>query len=334
MVLIVLLVIAILLQIFAAGVAIRLTRTTKYNSSWILFTIALVLMGVMRLDEFARALAERLGQQGTAQAHELVMPNGMYEWGGVATSLCFAVGVVMIQKVLGYMALREEQRRNSEKRILSAVIRAEENQRQIISKELHDGLGPLLSSAKMSMSALAAGSLDERQREIWANADYVLGEAVKGLREISNNLSPHVLDNFGVARALSTFINKLQPGCPMRIHFTTNLGGVRFDADKEVILYRVLCELVNNAMKHAGAENLWIDLQLERGGTILTVVRDDGRGFDSEAVLAGEQERGMGLSNIASRIGSIKGELRIESAPGEARRVRPGTKVTIRMGTK
>ncbi|WP_298064263.1 ATP-binding protein [uncultured Rikenella sp.] len=321
MVLLILLVISIVLQILAAGVAVRLIRTTKFNSSWILITIALVLMCVMRFNEFATVLSERTD----GRTNMIVIEWEYYVWVGVATSLCFAVGVFLVRKILNYIALREEQRRNSEKRLLSAVIRAEENQRQIISKELHDGLGPLLSSVRMSVSALSTQQLSDTQKEILANTEYVINEAVKGLTEISNNLSPHVLNNFGVARALNTFIRKLQPMCPAtRIAFDPgNMQQVRFDPDREVILYRVVCELINNALKHAGAGTLTIDMRTERDWVTVNVA-DDGRGFDPEA-----ESDGMGLSNIASRISSIRGELQIDSRPGGG-----GTRVFIRIHTR
>lgn len=320
MVLLILLVISIVLQIFAAGVAVRLTRTSKFNSSWILVTIALVLMCAMRFNEFAQALSLRTG----GRTNMIVMEPEYYVWVGVATSLCFAAGVFMIKKILNYIALREEQRRNSEKRVLSAVIRAEENQRQIISKELHDGLGPLLSSVRMSISALSTQQLSDTQREILANTEYVINEAVKSLTEISNNLSPHVLNNFGVAKALNTFIRKLQPMCPATgIVFTTDMREVRFNPDKEVILYRVVCELINNALKHAEARSLTVDMRMEREW-ITVRVADDGKGFDTEA-----ESDGMGLSNIASRISSIRGELQIDSRPNGG-----GTRVLIRIHSK
>lgn len=321
MVLLILLVISIVLQIFAAGVAVRLTRTTKFNSSWILITIALVLMCAMRFNEFAQALSERTD----GRTNMIVMEPEYYVWVGVATSLCFAVGIFMIKKILNYIALREEQRRNSEKRVLSAVIRAEENQRQIISKELHDGLGPLLSSVRMSVSALSTQQLSDTQKEILANTEYVINEAVKGLTEISNNLSPHVLNNFGVARALNTFVHKLQPMCPStRIVFDAgNMQQVRFEPDKEVILYRVVCELINNALKHAEAKMLTVDMRIEREWVTVNVA-DDGQGFDTEA-----ESDGMGLSNIASRISSIRGELHIDSHPYGG-----GTRVFIRINVK
>lgn len=318
MVLLILLIISIVLQIFAAGVAIRLTRTTKFNSSWILITIALVLMCAMRLNELASAVADRYD----AVANSIVMPEGVYEWVGVITSLCFAVGVFMIKKILNYITLKEQRRRSYEKRVLSAVLKAEENQRQIISKELHDGLGPLLSSVKMSISALTTQQLNDSQKEILANTDYVINEAVKSLKEISNNLSPHVLNNFGVAKAVNTFIFKLQPMCSTRILYTTNMRDYRFNPDKEVILYRVICELINNTLKHAEASRLSIDMQLERD-TVHVKVMDNGKGFDTEEV-----SDGMGLSNIASRISSVRGDIQIHSKPGG------GTRVEIKLTTR
>lgn len=322
MVLLILLIFSIVLQIFAAGVAIRFTRTTKFNSSWILITIALVLMCILRFNEFAQALAERT----MGRTNMIVMQEEYAIWFGVTTSLCFAVGVFMLKKILNYIALREKQRRINENRILSAVIRAEENQRQVISKELHDGLGPLLSSVRMSVSALSTHQLDATQQEILANTEYVINEAVKSLTEISNNLSPHVLNNFGVARALSRFINKLQPICPAtRISFVAeNMRELRFNPDKEVILYRVVCELINNALKHSQAKTLTIDMRADRDSITVDVV-DDGCGFDTEA-----DSDGMGLSNIASRISSIRGVLQIESQP----QTETGTRIYIRINSK
>ncbi len=322
MVLLILLLIAIVLQIVAAAVAIRLTRTTKYNSSWILITVALVLMCIMRYNEFAQQLSEVT--DGRTQF--FVLPRMIYVWIGVGTSLCFAVAVLLIKKVLNYLALREEQRRHHEKRILSAVLRAEENQRRVISKELHDGLGPLLSSAKMGLSAMEAlgegGSLSGKQREILANTDYVIAEALKSLREVSNNLSPHVLENFGLARALRIFIEKLQPSTPVKIEFTTNMTDVRLAPEKEVALYRVLCELVNNTLRHAQATLLTIDMQLA-GGMVTLLYADNGRGYDTE-----KESEGMGSWNMTSRIASVKGEMSVASRRAGRHK---GTRVTIKM---
>ena len=107
----------------------------------------------------------------------------------------------------------------------------------------------------MSISALSSGDTDERNREILRNANYVIDEAIRSLREISVNLSPHILNDFKLSRAISNFINRLPRGA-MRINFSTNLRTERFDMDIEVILYRIVCELINNSLKHPGPRSL------------------------------------------------------------------------------
>ena len=245
----ILLIISVILQIIAAIVAIGLTRRTKYNLSWMLFTVALTCMAFLRLGEYVQI----------TDLKEWRLPSEFFIWTGIVTSLCFAVGMLLVQKIFNYIARAERQRRISERRILNTVLRTEEKERQRFSKDLHDGLGPLLSSAKMSISALSSGDTDERNREILRNANYVIDEAIRSLREISVNLSPHILNDFGLSRAISNFINRLPRGA-MRINFSTNLRTERFDMDIEVILYRIVCELINNSLKHSGASVATVSL--------------------------------------------------------------------------
>ncbi len=302
MVLQVLLIISIVLQLVAAIVAIRLTRVTKYNLSWMLFTVALTLMAFMRFGEYIQI----------TKPFALRLPPELLVWMGVATSSFCAIGMLLVQKIFNYIADNERKRRMSEKRILNTVINTEEKERQRFSKDLHDGLGPLLSSAKMSLSALSSGGRTPQEQEaIVQNINYVIDEAIRSVREISANLSPHILNNFGLSRAISNFINKLAHG-EARVAFDTNLREERFDSDIEVILYRVVCELINNSLKHSGA--LLIRIRLRYENHILALdYSDDGCGF-----VPGEQKgQGMGISNIRSRISSLKGTFLLDSAPGE-----------------
>lgn len=301
MVLEILLIISVILQLVAATVAIGLTRRTKYNFSWILFTIALSCMAFLRFGEYVEV----------AGFNALRLPPLLNVWIGVATSLCFAVGVLLVQRIFTYIYVSEQKRRLSERRILNTVIRTEEVERQRFSRELHDGLGPLLSSARMSLSALSTDSLDQRNLEIIRNTNMVLDEAVRSLREVATNLSPHILNDFGLARAITSFINKLtREG--LKVNFTTNLRGERFDRDVEVVLYRVICELLNNSFTHSSATE--ITLSIEYSESLLHLhYRDNGCGFDPKA----KEHTGMGISNMSSRVGSIKGEFRLMSAPGQ-----------------
>lgn len=300
MVLKILLVVTIILQIIAALIAMRMTKVTKFNSAWILFAIALTLMVVQLLSEFINNLGR-----------DLVLPRDFMVWVGVVTSLCFAVGLFYVRKIIYYIASVEQKRRLTEKRILNTIISTEEKERRRFSKDLHDGMGPLLSSVKMSVSALSKMELDDSKREIIQNADYVIEEAIKSLKEISNNLSPHILNNFGVSRAVSNFINKLTLPSYLKINFQTNLKSTRFSNNIEAILYRVVCELVNNAIKYADPTQINISIMLE-GTDISLSVSDNGKGFDVERYES-HHNGGMGLSNISSRISSLKGTMDIKS---------------------
>ena len=155
------------------------------------------------------------------------------------------------------------------------MLRTEEKSRSRFAKDLHDGLGPLLSSARMSLSALQRESLPADQQEIIGNTTYVIDEAIRSLREISNNLSPHVLNDFGLARGIQNFVGKSSAMHDVKIRFTTNLRTERYDTDVEVILYRVICELINNSLKHSGCRAINLSLS-QNGSELRSTIRTTG----------------------------------------------------------
>jgi signal transduction histidine kinase len=220
----------------------------------------------------------------------------------------------------------EDSRRLTEKMFLNTIIQTEEKERKRFAKDLHDGLGPLLSSVKMSVSSLAQMKHDEASREIVENTELVINEAIKSLKEISDNLSPHILNNFGLVRALNNFANKINITKTIRINLITELKDERFDANVEVVLYRVICELINNTIKHAHAKKINISLSID--DDYMTIIyKDDGKGFDVNKIVEQQGSSGMGFSNIYSRINSLKGEINIESEN------KKGTQVTIKVLT-
>ncbi len=306
----ILLVISILIQTLATIYALRLVRATKYNSVWILFIVGFSLLSVERFVQLLMASGRDIDKW-------------WFGYLGIVISVCLSIGVMYAHKLFKYIARLNRQRTLQGKRILTAVLRTEEKARSRFSKELHDGLGPLLSSAKMSLSALAREGQNASQQEIIDNTTYVIDEAIRSLREISNNLSPHVLNDFGLARGVQNFIDKSAAIHDVKIRFTTNLRTERFDTDVEVILYRVICELINNSLKHAACKS--IDLSLSHNGTELALeYTDNGRGFTPGAVM----DCGMGLSNIASRINSLGGVFNITSSKGK------GMSASIRVDTR
>ena len=175
----------------------------------------------------------------------------------------------------------------------------------------------------MSLTALSREEHDADQREIIDNTTYVIDEAIRSLREISNNLSPHVLNDFGLA-ARRAELHRQERGDARRedpLHDQPALG--RYDTDIEVILYRVIRELINNSLKHAACTA--VNLSLAQNGFELTLdYTDNGRGFNPQAMM----DCGMGLSNIASRINSLGGTFDISSSKGK------GMRAAIRVNTQ
>ena len=307
----ILLILSIVVQTLATAYALRLVRATKYNSVWILFIVGFSLLTIERLVQ----LLMDLGVE--------VVPRWWFGYLGVTVSICLSIGVMYAHKLFRYIDRLNHQRTLLNKRILTAVLRTEEKARSRFSKELHDGLGPLLSSAKMSLTALSRDEHNAEQREIIDNTTYVIEEAIRSLREISNNLSPHVLNDFGLARGVQNFIDKSVAMHDVKIRFTTNLRSERYDTDVEVILYRVICELINNSLKHSGCTA--INLSLSQNGPELTLdYSDNGRGFNPQAMM----DCGMGLSTISSRINSLGGSCSITSSRGK------GMQAAIRVNTQ
>lgn len=297
----ILLIISILLQLFATFIAIRMIKETKYNSMWVLLGIALLLMTASRVLQFIHYVPKEDSSPGFIAL----------TWIGIATSVCITIALFYARKLVEYIDRLIFQKQLTSKRILSTVLRTEEKERIRFSKELHDGLGPLLSSAKMSCSALSQSGQSEANLEIIQNTNYVIDEAIRSLREISNNLSPHVLNEFGLGRGVENFVNRLGGTHDTKIAYTTNLSDERFDTDVEVILYRIICELINNTLKHSGATEATLDLQYN-SNSLKLAYRDNGKGFNPRSATGS----GMGLANIASRINTLNGTLELDSTKG------------------
>lgn len=298
----ILLIIAIVIEVVATIYAFTLIRRTKYNSIWILCLVGFTVMTIERCCQMA-------------------MLNGMdidfalFVFFGFAISIFISIAVLLADRLVEYLDRVDLQRQTLNRRILSAVLRTEERSRLHFSKEMHDGLGPLLSSAKMSLSALSPEGFSPEQQEILRGTAYVIDEAIRSVREISNNMSPQVLNDFGLAQGVKNFVSRSVSLHGVEIAYTTNLRAERFDKDVEVIIYRVICELINNSLKHSLCTLITLSLTL-KGKDLHLEYKDNGKGFNPQAVA----DCGMGLSNISSRIHSLNGELDLWSKSGEGMR--------------
>jgi signal transduction histidine kinase len=307
------LIISIPLQIIAAIIALRFMKLTKYRLSWILLSLSFVFMAVHKIIQ----LFENF--RGTPSITWQLIDD----WIGVLISVMIIGGVILIRELFYSLKRADNERVRSEKRVINAIINTEENERKRFAKDLHDGLGPILSTVKMSLSALTDRIKDPAGSVILNNTNHLVNEAISTIKDISNNLSPHVLTNFGLASAISAFTTKINQTKAVEIDFKSNMEAQRLDNDKEVVIYRAVCELINNSILHSGASRIEIELNKHEKFVTLQFY-DNGRGFDTSS-LRKEDTKGMGLSNIETRVKTVEGVFILESTPGK------GTSALIKM---
>jgi signal transduction histidine kinase len=294
------LILSVIIQFLAAVIAISLIRRTRNSLAWWLISMGFLVMAV-------RCLFELLIVIDPANKAENSMLNS---WLGVIVSLLMLLSLIFIKRIFNINKKYDELRKEKEAEVLSAIVKTEENERMRFAKELHDGLGPLLSSIKMSVSTIRKQMGNETDLRIIENADKLIDESIITIKEISNNISPHILNNFGLFKALQSFVTKIQNSHTINIVFNSNVDERRYNYNIEVVFYRVICELINNTLKHASAKRITIDLFEDKEELLLEYI-DDGVGFSPEKVELTSQ--GMGLANLKSRINSLNGTSQIVS---------------------
>ena len=150
------LIISITLQIVAAVLAIRLVRVTKYRASWIFISVGFILMAIKMIIKLMQFLNDDFSFY--------LRPAD--DWLGVVIAFLFTAGVFLIGEMFYTLSRAERERKRSERRLVRAIIQTEERERRRFAKDLHDGLGPLLSTARMTMSALLQYERDDHSRQI------------------------------------------------------------------------------------------------------------------------------------------------------------------------
>jgi signal transduction histidine kinase len=194
------------------------------------------------------------------------------------------------------------------------IITAEENERKRIAADLHDGVGQMMSAAKMNLSAFENDIQfnNENQKLSFEKVINLVDESCKEIRSVSHQMMPNALLKSGLASAVKEFLDKLDNRV-LKVNLYTEGLNERLDSNVETVLYRVIQECVNNVIKHSGASSLDISLIKDKDG-IAATIEDNGRGFDTKDR---QNFEGIGLKNIASRIGYLKGAVDFDSTPGQ-----------------
>ncbi|PRY16398.1 PAS domain S-box-containing protein [Pontibacter ummariensis] len=208
-----------------------------------------------------------------------------------------------------------QMRLNQQKALLLAVLEAQEEERRRISEALHNGVAQILYAAKLNLEQVT----QQVPGELIQPADKLLGEAIKETRRVSHELTPIILNDFGLEKAVEHFCRQYEQS-PVKVNWEIDLEG-RLASFLETALYRICQELLNNVMKHAQATQADV-LLVQEDGEVTLKVRDNGKGISGEP---GEM-KGIGLRTITDRVQLLNGTFSI-TTPSTG----TGTLVTVKI---
>lgn len=204
-----------------------------------------------------------------------------------------------------------------------AVFKGEEQERTRMAKDLHDGLGGLLSGIKYALTSMKGNFLmtPENNQALERSMD-MLDSSIKEMRRVAHNMMPEALVKFGLDTALKDFCNDINQIAVLKVTYQSIiLANAPPDQTTSIAIYRIVQELVHNSMKHAAARTAIVQLSITDGKISITV-EDDGKGFDTSIL---KHSKGIGWSNIQSRVDFLNGKMDVQSGPGK------GTSVHIEL---
>jgi len=208
----------------------------------------------------------------------------------------------------------------SRARLLAKVVTAQEEERQRISRELHDETGQALTTLLVQLKVCQGIQDRTAMREKLTEIRQLVSQAVEDVRRLALDLRPAALDDLGLVPALEWYLKERAGKSGLSIHFAAGqIKELQLPREKEVVLYRVVQEALSNTIRHANARHAWVDLGLEDGRLKISI-RDDGCGFDLHQVTA-SNSGGLGLLGMRERVELIGGLYEIHSKPGEGTRI-------------
>lgn len=203
---------------------------------------------------------------------------------------------------------------------IDAMLKGQEEERSRIAKDLHDGLGGLLSGTKLSFTTMKDNLiLTPENTEKFDNSLNMLDKTMNDLRKIAHNLMPESLVKFGLDEALKDFCNSIQSGTNTTIKYQKIGIYKKLNNTYQTFIYRIIQELVNNALKHSQAKEILVQLAIHKDNIHITV-EDDGIGYNKNSV---GFKKGIGLANIEYRVNYLNGIIDTVSSPNN------GTSVNI-----
>jgi len=199
--------------------------------------------------------------------------------------------------------------------VTEAVLKGEAQERTRLAKDLHDGLGGLLSGIKYSLNTMKGNLiLTKDNSQAFERSLDMLDSSIKEMRRVAHNMMPEALVKFGLDTALKDFCFDINLSGALQVTYQSfGLVNATIESSTSITIYRIVQELINNTLKHASASTAIV--QVTKSDSHLSVtVEDNGKGFDTSLLT---QSKGIGWSNIQNRVEFLKGKLDVQSHPGK-----------------
>jgi two-component system NarL family sensor kinase len=247
-----------------------------------------------------------------------------------------AAATLLIISLLSYRNYKQKQKLQqvriseleTEKQLTAteAVLKGEEQERTRLAKDLHDGLGGMLSGIKHSFGNMKQNLImTPDNREAFERSMDMLDSSIKEMRRVAHNMMPENLLKFGLEIALRDFCIDISTNTSLQVNYqSVGLADVQLEQSKSISIYRIVQELIHNSLKHASAQTALVQIS-KTDEQIVVEVEDDGVGFNINEL---KQVKGIGWNNIQSRVDFLKGKLDVQSAPGK------GTSIHIEFETE
>ena len=295
---------------------------------------------IVNKDNFADAADIQNKYVREKKEKELVKVNANNRQKSTLNKILFgaAAGLIFIG-FLGYRNFRTRQKLSEQQQLLQqqkiaelekdkqlqavdAMLQGQEEERTRIAKDLHDGLGGMLSGVKLSF-------VNMKENYVMPPDSYIVFErslnqldaTISELRKVSHNLMPDALIKFGLKEAINDFCSTLKLASNVDIQFEMLGEDRKLGNTADLFIYRIIQELTNNAIKHGVPSQILVQIT-ENTGKVFITVEDDGKGFTTVST---EPVKGIGLSNIRKRVDYFKGKMDIDSKENE------GTSVNIEL---
>jgi signal transduction histidine kinase len=241
---------------------------------------------------------------------------------GTFGMLTLAIGIVVFvifhqRKVIRYQMQMKKMEAEKQQILLNASIRFQEEERQRIAADLHDDAGPLLATARLYLNENLVNQEKAQQLQSIISAKQIIDDAILLIRNISHSLMPPTLKNFGLESASTDLFQKISGSGMINASARFHDYKDRLNVEQELLVFRIVQELVNNILKHSSAGFIHLTQNVS-GNNLYLRIHHDGKGINQEQYdKLNESTQGLGLKNIASRIKVLNGRIFFEIDPSQ-----------------